>query len=249
MVSIMGKDVLVSRRTVWRSALAQMRFDAARGSSDLSYAMFMGAVLLFAVVVGVLVRFVGMDDRMAGGLMGGITGLAVVAGWMMALVPSMMEDQGGHRAMSGLVPIARTPQVIGRFLYLLASAVAWSMGVGVCRLVFDVLANGSVDGVGVSASVATVFAMSMIVGSIMLACTYRFGIRQLMIVFVVMMGALYLLAALVTFLPIPWQPIILTVFEFLSVPWRGVLVGAVFCFAVYGVSMGIAIRFFNAKEL
>ncbi|TPF93294.1 hypothetical protein BW14_05635 [Bifidobacterium sp. UTBIF-68] len=248
-MSIMGKDVPVSRRTVWRSALAQLRFDVARGSSDLGYELVMGAVLLFAVVVGVLVRFVGMDARVAGGLMGGITGLAVVAGWMMALVPSMMEDQDGHRAMAGLVPIARTPQVIGRFLYLLASAVAWSVEVGVCRLVFDVLADGAVDGVGVSASVATVFAMSMIVGSIMLACTYRFGIRQLMIVFAAMMGALYLLAALVSFLPIPWEPIILTVFEFLSVPWRSVLVGAVFCFAVYGVSMGIAIRLFNAKEL
>lgn len=245
----MGKDVLVSRRTVWRSALAQLRFDVARGSSDLGYELVMGAVLLFAVVVGVLVRFVGLDARVAGGLMGGITGLAVVAGWMMALVPSMMEDQDGHRAMAGLVPIARTPQVIGRFLYLLASAVAWSVEVGVCRIVFNVLADGVVDGIGVAAVAATVFAMSMIVGSVMLACTYRFGIRQLMIVFAVMMGALYLLAALVSFLPIPWEPIILTVFEFLSAPWRGVLVGAVFCFAVYGVSMGIAVRIFNAKEL
>ena len=245
----MGKDVPVSCRTVWRSALAQLRFDVARGSSDLGYELVMGAVLLFAVVVGVLVRFVGLDARVAGGLMGGITGLAVVAGWMMTLVPSMMEDQDGHRAMAGLVPIARTPQVIGRFLYLLASAVAWSVNVGVCRIVFNMLADGVVDGIGVAVVAATVFAMSMIVGSIMLACTYRFGIRQLMIVLAAMVAGVYLLAALVSFLPISWEPIILTVFEFLSVPWRGVLVGAVFCFAVYGVSMGIAIRIFNGKEL
>ena len=245
----MGKDVPVSCRTVWRSALAQLRFDVARGSSDLGYELVMGAVLLFAVVVGVLVRFVGLDARVAGGLMGGITGLAVVAGWMMTLVPSMMEDQDGHRAMAGLVPIARTPQVIGRFLYLLASAVAWSVNVGVCRIVFNMLADGVVDGIGVAVVAATVFAMSMIVGSIMLACTYRFGIRQLMIVLAAMVAVVYLLAALVSFLPISWEPIILTVFEFLSVPWRGVLVGAVFCFAVYGVSMGIAIRIFNGKEL
>ncbi|TPF94411.1 hypothetical protein BG22_04990 [Bifidobacterium sp. UTBIF-78] len=239
-----------SRRPLWQSALAQLRLDATRvGSFGPGDVLLLLGVVAISLLLAVLTKFAGMDVRVASGLIGGITGLSAVAGWSMALGPSVMEDQNGHRAMAGLVPIARTPQVIGRFFYLLYAAALWSVTIGVCNLVFDALLKGGADFSDFFAPCATVFAAVVVFGSIMLACTYRFGVRQLMIVAAVIMGSLYLLMALLSFLPVAWQSVILTVFEFLSVPWHAVLVGVVLCVVAYGASLFVAIRIFNAKDL
>ena len=96
---------------------------------------------------------------------------------------------------------------------------------------------------------AVIFAFSLIVGSILMAFSYRFTFRAMMRIFVVVIVGLYALVALLSRLPFDWQGLLQGVADFMSVWWRAALIAVVLCVGVYCISAALAIRFYRAKEL
>ena len=89
----------------------------------------------------------------------------------------------------------------------------------------------------------------LIVGSILMAFSYRFTFRAMMRIFVVVIVGLYALVALLSRLPFDWQGLLQGVADFMSVWWRAALIAVVLCVGVYCISAALAIRFYRAKEL
>ena len=180
---------------------------------------------------------------------GGVCGMAAVMSWMSALRVNVAEESGGHRAMNGMIPIARTSQVAGRFLFLLVTCAMWTVDVMACSVFFafgDMMDSGWA---GAMIPSAVIFAFSLIVGSILMAFSYRFTFRAMMRIFVVVIVGLYALVALLSRLPFDWQGLLQGVADFMSVWWRAALIAVVLCVGVYCISAALAIRFYRAKEL
>ena len=78
--------------------------------------------------------------------------------------------------MNGMIPIARTSQVAGRFLFLLVTCVMWTVDVMACSVFLafgDMMDSGWA---GAMIPSAVIFAFSLIVGSILMA--FRTGSRS-----------------------------------------------------------------------
>ena len=88
-----------------------------------------------------------------------------------------------------------------------------------------------------------------ILGSVLLACAYRFTFRKMMMAFGAVMVGLYAVIALLARLPVDWQWLLLNIADFLTIWWHTALVLAVLCLLAFFGSMLIAIRIYRAKEL
>ena len=136
-----------------------------------------------------------------------------------------------------------------RFLFLLVTCAMWTVDVMACSVFFafgDMMDSGWA---GAMIPSAVIFAFSLIVGSILMAFSYRFTFRAMMRIFVVVIVGLYALVALLSRLPFDWQGLLQGVADFMSVWWRAALIAVVLCVGVYCISAALAIRFYRAKEL
>jgi hypothetical protein len=233
------------------SIYRQCRFDCGRvGMFTIGNAVMMLAFPVFSLVVAVALNVIGVDDGVSGGLMGGICGVSAMMTWMVGLSPAVAEESGNHRAMDGLIPVARRAQVVGRFLFLLLSCALWAVDVMVCSAAF--VAMGEVPDIGWSVVVsvgASVFALGVILGSIMLACSYRFAFSQMVMVFGVAVAVIYAIVALASLLPFDWASVLYWIADFLSAWWRTALIVGVLCVATYVISMAAAVLIYRNKEL
>ena len=123
--------------------------------------------------------------------------------------------------MRGLIPVSRTAQVVGRYLFLLVAGLLWALDVVICGGVFIVFGDiADMGWIGTWAAGAFIFALAIILGSVLLAR-----------------------------LPVDWQWLLLNITDFLTIWWHTALVLAVLCLLAYFGSMLIAIRIYRAKEL
>lgn len=123
--------------------------------------------------------------------------------------------------MRGLIPVSRTAQVVGRYLFLLVVGLLWALDVVICGGVFIVFGDiADMGWIGTLAAGAFIFALAIILGSVLLAR-----------------------------LPVDWQWLLLNITDFLAIWWHTALVLAVLCLLAYFGSMLIAIRIYRAKEL
>lgn len=230
----------------WSSVVRQCRLDCVRVDLfGLSNVLFMLLVPVLSCVAALVLTVTGAPGQVAVSVSGGVSGMAAVMSWMSALRVNVAEESGGHRAMNGMIPIARTSQVAGRFLFLLVTCAMWTVDVMACS-VFLAFDSGWAGAMILS---AVIFAFSLIVGSILMAFSYRFTFRAIMRIFVVVMVGLYALVALLSRLPFDWQSLLQGVVDFMSVWWRAALIAVVLCVGVYCISAALAIRFYRAKEL
>ena len=140
--------------------------------------------------------------------------------------------------MRGLIPVSRTAQVVGRYLFLLVVGLLWALDVVICGGVFIVFGDiADMGWIGTLAAGAFIFALAVILGSVLQACAYRFTFRKMMVI------------ALLARLPVDWQWLLLNITDFLTIWWHTALVLAVLCLLAYFGSMLIAIRIYRAKEL
>ena len=230
----------------WSSVVRQCRLDCVRVDLfGLSNMLFMLLVPVLSCVAALVLTVTGAPGQVAVSVAGGVSGMASVMSWMSALRVNVAEESSGHRAMNGMIPIARTSQVAGRFLFLLVTCAMWTVDVMACS-VFLAFDSGWAGAMILS---AVIFAFSLIVGSILMAFSYRFTFRAMMRIFVVVMVGLYALVALLSRLPFDWQSLLQGVVDFMSVWWRAALIAVVLCVGVYCISAALAIRFYRAKEL
>lgn len=230
----------------WSSVVRQCRLDCVRVDLfGLSNVLFMLLLPVLSCVAALVLTVTGAPGQVAVSVSGGVSGMAAVMSWMSALRVNVAEESSGHRAMNGMIPIARTSQVAGRFLFLLVTCVMWTVDVMACS-VFLAFDSGWAGAMILS---AVIFAFSLIVGSILMAFSYRFTFRAMMRIFVVVMVGLYALVALLSRLPFDWQGLLQGVADFMSVWWRAALIAVVLCVGVYCISAALAIRFYRAKEL
>lgn len=230
----------------WSSVVRQCRLDCVRVDLfGLSNVLFMLLFPVLSCVAALVLTVTGAPGQVAVSVSGGVSGMASVMSWMSALRVNVAEESGGHRAMNGMIPIARTSQVAGRFLFLLVTCAMWTVDVMACS-VFLAFDSGWAGAMILS---AVIFAFSLIVGSILMAFSYRFTFRAMMRIFVVVMVGLYALVALLSRLPFDWQSLLQGVVDFMSVWWRAALIAVVLCVGVYCISAALAIRFYRAKEL
>lgn len=230
----------------WSSVVRQCRLDCVRVDLfGLSNVLFMLLFPVLSCVAALVLTVTGAPGQVAVSVAGGVSGMASVMSWMSALRVNVAEESGGHRAMNGMIPIARTSQVAGRFLFLLVTCAMWTVDVMACS-VFLAFDSGWAGAMILS---AVIFAFSLIVGSILMAFSYRFTFRAMMRIFVVVMVGLYALVALLSRLPFDWQSLLQGVADFMSVWWRAALIAVVLCVGVYCISAALAIRFYRAKEL
>lgn len=230
----------------WSSVVRQCRLDCVRVDLfGLSNMLFMLLVPVLSCVAALVLTVTGAPGQVAVSVSGGVSGMAAVMSWMSALRVNVAEESSGHRAMNGMIPIARTSQVAGRFLFLLVTCAMWTVDVMACS-VFLAFDSGWAGAMILS---AVIFAFSLIVGSILMAFSYRFTFRAMMRIFVVVMVGLYALVALLSRLPFDWQSLLQGVVDFMSVWWRAALIAVVLCVGVYCISAALAIRFYRAKEL
>ena len=127
----------------------------------------------------------------ASGLMGGLGGLASVMAYMSALGPAASEESAGHSAMRGLIPVSRTAQVVVGTSFCWVVGLLWALDVVICGGIFICLWRYTADmgWIGALASGASIFALAIILGSVLLACAYRFTFRKMMMAFgAVMVG-------------------------------------------------------------
>lgn len=230
----------------WSSVVRQCRLDCVRVDLfGLSNVLFMLLFPVLSCVAALVLTVTGAPGQVAVSVSGGVSGMAAVMSWMSALRVNVAEESSGHRAMNGMIPIARTSQVAGRFLFLLVTCAMWAVDVMACS-VFLAFDSGWAGAMILS---AVIFASSLIVGSILMAFSYRFTFRAMMRIFVVVMVGLYALVALLSRLPFDWQSLLQGVVDFMSVWWRAALIAVVLCVGVYCISAALAIRFYRAKEL
>lgn len=230
----------------WSSVVRQCRLDCVRVDLfGLSNVLFMLLLPVLSCVAALVLTVTGAPGQVAVSVSGGVSGMAAVMSWMSALRVNVAEESSGHRAMNGMIPIARTSQVAGRFLFLLVTCAMWTVDVMACS-VFLAFDSGWAGAMILS---AVIFAFSLIVGSILMAFSYRFTFRAMMRIFVVVMVGLYALVALLSRLPFDWQSLLQGVVDFMSVWWRAALIAVVLCVGVYCISAALAIRFYRAKEL
>ena len=230
----------------WSSVVRQCRLDCVRVDLfGLSNVLFMLLFPVLSCVAALVLTVTGAPGQVAVSVSGGVSGMAAVMSWMSALRVNVAEESSGHRAMNGMIPIARTSQVAGRFLFLLVTCAMWAVDVMACS-VFLAFDSGWAGAMILS---AVIFAFSLIVGSILMAFSYRFTFRAMMRIFVVVMVGLYALVALLSRLPFDWQSLLQGVVDFMSVWWRAALIAVVLCVGVYCISAALAIRFYRAKEL
>lgn len=230
----------------WSSVVRQCRLDCVRVDLfGLSNVLFMLLFPVLSCVAALVLTVTGAPGQVAVSVAGGVSGIASVMSWMSALRVNVAEESGGHRAMNGMIPIARTSQVAGRFLFLLVTCAMWTVDVMACS-VFLAFDSGWAGAMILS---AVIFAFSLIVGSILMAFSCRFTFRAMMRIFVVVMVGLYALVALLSRLPFDWQSLLQGVADFMSVWWRAALIAVVLCVGVYCISAALAIRFYRAKEL
>lgn len=230
----------------WSSVVRQCKLDCVRVDLfGLSNVLFMLLFPVLSCVAALVLTVTGAPGQVAVSVSGGVSGMAAVMSWMSALRVNVAEESGGHRAMNGMIPIARTSQVAGRFLFLLVTCAMWAVDVMACS-VFLAFDSGWAGAMILS---AVIFAFSLIVGSILMAFSYRFTFRAMMRIFVVVIVGLYALVALLSRLPFDWQSLLQGVVDFMSVWWRAALIAVVLCVGVYCISAALAIRFYRAKEL
>lgn len=230
----------------WSSVVRQCKLDCVRVDLfGLSNVLFMLLFPVLSCVAALVLTVTGAPGQVAVSVSGGVSGMAAVMSWMSALRVNVAEESSGHRAMNGMIPIARTSQVAGRFLFLLVTCAMWTVDVMACS-VFLAFDSGWAGAMILS---AVIFAFSLIVGSILMAFSYRFTFRAMMRIFVVVMVGLYALVALLSRLPFDWQSLLQGVADFMSVWWRAALIAVVLCVGVYCISAALAIRFYRAKEL
>lgn len=152
--------------------------------------------------------------------------------------------------MRGLIPVSRTAQVVGRYLFLLVVGLLWALDVVICGGVFIVFGDiADMGWIGTLAAGAFIFALAIILGSVLLACAYRFTFRKMMVASGAVMVGLYAVIALLARLPVDWQWLLLNITDFLTIWWHTAPVLAVLCLLAYFGSMLIAIRIYRAKEL
>ena len=125
-----------------------------------------------------------------------------------------------------------------------------ALNVVICGGIFIVFGDiADMGWIGALASGASIFALAVILGSVLLACAYRFTFRKMMVASGVVLVGLYAVIALLSRLPVDWQWLMLNIAEFLTIWWHTAHVLAELCLlAIYG-SMLIAIRIYRAKEL
>ena len=114
----------------WKSVVKQCRFDCVgTGLFSLSNMVFLLVFPVLSIVVSLVMISTHADEHVASGLMGGLGGLASVMAYMSALGPAASEESAGHSAMRGLIPVSRTAQVVGRYLFLLVVGLLWALDV------------------------------------------------------------------------------------------------------------------------
>lgn len=235
----------------WKSVVKQCRFDCVgTGLFSVANMVFLLVFPVLSIVVSLVMISTHVDEHVASGLMGGLGGLASAMACMSALGPASSEESAGHSAMRGLIPVSRTAQVVGRYLFLLVVGLLWALDVVICGGVFIVFGDiADMGWIGTLAAGASIFALAIILGSVLLACAYRFTFRKMMMAFGAVMVGLYAVIALLARLPVDWQWLLLNIADFLTIWWHTALVLAVLCLLAYFGSMLIAIRIYRAKEL
>lgn len=235
----------------WKSVVKQCRFDCVgTGLFSVANMVFLLVCPVLSIVVSLVMISTHVDEHVAGGLMGGLGGLASAMACMSALGPASSEESTGHSAMRGLIPISRTAQVVGRYLFLLVVGLLWALDVVICGGVFIVFGDiADMGWIGTLAAGAFIFALAIILGSVLLACAYRFTFRKMMVASGAVLVGLYAVIALLARLPVDWQWLLLNITDFLTIWWHTALVLAVLCLLAYFGSMLIAIRIYRAKEL
>ena len=228
----------------WSSVVRQCRLDCVRVDLfGLPNVLFMLLFPVLSCVAALVLTVTGAPGQVAVSVSGGVSGMAAVMSWMSALRVNVAEESSGHRAMNGMI------QVAGRFLFLLVTCAMWTVDVMACSVFLafgDMMDSGWA---GAMIPSAVIFAFSLIVGSILMAFSYRFTFRAMMRIFVVVMVGLYALVALLSRLPFDWQGLLQGVADLMSVWWRAALIAVVLCVGVYCISAALAIRFYRAKEL
>lgn len=235
----------------WKSVVKQCRFDCVgTGLFSVANMVFLLVFPVLSIVVSLVMISTHVDEHVASGLMGGLGGLASAMACMSALGPASSEESAGHSAMRGLIPVSRTAQVVGRYLFLLVVGLLWALDVVICGGVFIVFGDiADMGWTGTLAAGAFIFALAIILGSVLLACAYRFTFRKMMVASGVVLVGLYAVIALLARLPVDWQWLLLNITDFLTIWWHTALVLAVLCLLAYFGSMLIAIRIYRAKEL
>ena len=235
----------------WKSVVKQCRFDCVgTGLFSVANMVFLLVFPVLSIVVSLVMISTHVDEHVASGLMGGLGGLASVMAYMSALGPAASEESAGHSAMRGLIPVSRTAQVVGRYLFLLVVGLLWALDVVICGGIFIIFGDiADMGWIGALASGASIFALAIILGSVLLACACRFTFRKMMMAFGAVMVGLYAVIALLARLPVDWQWLLLNIADFLTIWWHTALVLAVLCLLAFFGSMLIAIRIYRAKEL
>ena len=250
---VIASRIFASRECTmsWKSVVKQCRFDCVgTGLFSVANMVFLLVFPVLSIVVSLVMIPTHVDEHVASGLMGGCGGLASAMACMSALGPASSEESAGPSAMRGLIPVSRTAQVVGRYLFLLVVGLLWALDVVICGGVFIVFGDiADMGWIGTLAAGAFIFALAIILGSVLLACAYRFTFRKMMVASGVVLVGLYAVIALLARLPVDWQWLLLNITDFLAIWWHTALVLAVLCLLAYFGSMLIAIRIYRAKEL
>lgn len=126
----------------WKSVVKQCRFDCVgTGLFSVANMVFLLVFPVLSIVVSLVMISTHVDEHVVSGLMGGLGGLASAMACMSALGPASSEESAGHSAMRGLIPVSRTAQVVGRYLFLLVVGLLWALDVVICGGVFIVFGD------------------------------------------------------------------------------------------------------------
>lgn len=210
------------------------------------------ALLAFIPVATLLMPLIiGDDVSSLSGLSGVVNGMGIGVFAMTSLNIFFYEQQGQHDWMSGIVPISRTHQVLGRYCYLMVIAVLMSVELLVSSLILRLMYGGFLPGgMGVKSTNIVALVTVLLLASILYPLLYRFAYqRAITVSFVVAFGLFAAAFLLARFMPDALEALLN------AVQW---LVGHTAWFALVGISLVVvmlavsilcSLRIYRAKEL
>ena len=239
---------------------AQMRLDAMRVFSQGAFITCF--FLLITPVLAFVIPLVTGDISAAAG--GALSGMIGGVGFMITLYPFLFEEQGEHRRVNGLIPISRTHQVAGRYLFVLMWLLVLLLDFTVlrvltwCGMALSVGVDAAGDlGVLLSAVASTL--VIMLLDALIMPLLYRYALTKVTQIIGVVIGCCIVFGALLAWglpklLPESAMDALGAAMTALagaadSSPLGTMLVCTLAAAAAYMLSFLLSCRFHLAKEL
>jgi MFS family permease len=227
--------------TALRPIALQVRLDAARTINKSS--------VLSAFILPLAMSFVSSLFMKPDFAFGISLALFSMESLTLGLAAPLSEGVNDHRNINGIVPINRAHQVMGRYLFLLASLVGAVIGIAACWLFAEFVAHRPWS-ISLGIACITVAIFALIAAIVVFPFFYAWNPEKIMQAFAIVVGAIFLgFGALASLMPESWATALDSALTWLfSHPWITTGSGIVICILAVCTSIALSIHLLKRRQ-